>query len=227
MNTSISIYIEGPAYKVTAYVINNKILKEIEGASDEDALYEGNKYSLVSDMALDAIRVSEGFCIYESDNLEWSVTINEKEVGVNKVCYLNEGVEYAEEFDVPRNQSLVASFEDDEWLGADLKLKRGQMFMVEVEDVKLLRASVEIEVAGEINLEDLRLGVVDLDVLTDVSSATYLTGILNGMEKDVRYLMCGGVRYEFEFEVLNSYPSRFYSVRKTKVAHVWEEKYLG
>jgi hypothetical protein len=227
MNTSISICIEGPAYRVTAYIINNKILKEIQNASDEEALYEDNKYSLVGNLALDAIRVSEGFCIYEADNLKWDVAINGKEVDLKKVGHLAEGFEYSDEFDVPRSQALVASFEDDEKVGDGLKLKRGQMFMVEVEDIKFQRASLQIETPGEIKMEDVRLGIVDLDVDTDVSSATYLTGILGQKEKDIRYVLCGGERYEFEFEVFKSYASGFYLVRPTKEADVWKKEYLG
>ena len=75
MPSHVSVKISGPAFRVTAYVINSKILKQLQSATEEDALYEDNPLSVVGNLALRSMRVANGFCIDSVDDFDVEVQI--------------------------------------------------------------------------------------------------------------------------------------------------------
>jgi hypothetical protein len=224
--SNVSVKISGAGCRVTAYVINKKILNELRAAAEDDALYESNPYSMVGNIALQAIRVAQGFCIYTIDDLMLEVSINGSILEIDQVGFLDDGCEFEEEFTSERDKTLLARYENVEYLGEGVALKKPEIFIVEVEDIKSAVMNCAFAADGNLNLGELELGLVELDVDTDLSNATYLTGLLNGMEKDIRYVLCGGQKYEFDVNVLNRYPSSFYLVSKGADGK-WSSNYLG
>ena len=84
----------------------------------------------------------------------------------------------------------------------------------------------DIDSPFQLSVQDIELGLVDLDADTDISHATYDLGLLNGMEQDIRYVLVNGEKYDFDMEVLNSYSSDFYLVRKSKNG-AWTKEWLS
>ena len=76
MASRVTVKISGPAFRVTAYVVNSKILKKLQSATEDDALYEDEPLSIVGNIALRAIRVANGFCIDNVDDFKFEVQID-------------------------------------------------------------------------------------------------------------------------------------------------------
>ncbi len=227
--SNVSVNISGSGCRVTAYLINKKILKELRSATEDDALYESNPYSLVGNIALDSIRVAQGFCIYTADDLKFEITVDDKSIEVEKVGLLDEWCEFEEEFTSERGKTLLARSENNESLGKGFIPKKNEMFIIEIEEFKWAESNCSFSAINALDLgglEKLEIGLVDLDVETDLSNATYLAGLLNGMEKDIRYIRYQDKKYEFDLSIMNGSVSCFYLVEK-KDDGKWKKEYLG
>jgi hypothetical protein len=216
MPSHASVKISGPAFRVTAYVINSKILKQLQSATEEDALYEDNPLSMVGNLALGVIRVANGFCIDKVDQYKFELKINGHPKPIKKVGMLFEGCNYEEEFDTKRSETLIACSEKSEMLGNETKLKKTEMILLEFEDAKMAQMTLSFEVADDFDPSEIELGLVDLDVDTDLSYATYHLGLLNEMEKDIRYILHQGQKYDADLEILSGYASDFSLVKRKK-----------
>lgn len=226
MATNVEIVISGSGYRVTAYVINNKILNELKHATKDDALYENNPYSLVANISLNSIRVANGFCLYGAEKLKFDFSINGKSINIENVGILWDGCEYEEEFETDREKTLLATEKYLEGLGDGVKLKKSEMLIVEVEEMKYAEMTCEFTTEKLPKIQDINLGIVNLDVESDISNATYLTGLLEGMEKDIRYVVCDGQKHDFEIAIMNGRVSSFYLVKRDK-SGIWKTEYLS
>lgn len=227
VNTKLEVLVEGRAYRITAYIVNNKILKQIEKLSDEDAEYEDNKYSAVGMNCLHSIRIASGFYTDDLNGITWSVRLNGVEQEIADIGCTYEGCDFADLFDAPREKVLIGSHEKILKLGINFVLKRGQFYIFEVEDIKFATGKISETITGEVKFTDIELGIIDLDADTELATAVQGAGILNGSELDIRTVHCNGGCYEFEYDVLKSYPSRFYVARKSKRGNGWECEFLG
>ena len=216
MPTQVSVKISGPAFRVTAYVINSKILKQLQSATEEDALYEDNPLSVVGNLALRSMRVANGYCLGSVDDFKFKVQIDDEPQEIEEIGILSEGCEFHEEFDSDIEKTLIARYENCEPVGKDFPLGKNEMLVLEFEEVKLGEMVCSFDAARDITLVDIELGLVDLDVVSQISQATYELGLLNGMEKDIRYVIVDGEKYEFDMDVLNGYASRFILVKRSK-----------
>ena len=226
MTYNVTVKLRGSGYRVTAYLIDNAILKTLKKTTVEDALYEENPTSLVGNIANEAIRISEGFCIYNTDDFECSVLINGNVAEVEKIGFLDDGVTFEEEFSTSRNKTLIARRETNEALGEGIIIKKNEMVVVEVCDIKIAEMSASFNSIQSLQIKDLELGLVDLDVNTDISHATYLNGLLHGMEKDIRYVIHNNVKHAFETDVLSSYPSSFYLAKRNSSGS-WDNEFMS
>lgn len=170
--------------------------------------------------------MAEGFCIYRAEDFNCDIKINGVKQEIQKIGFLEECEIFEDAFDVPRENALIARYENGENLGDDLKLKRGEMLIIEVEDIKYAKANIFFTVADPVTMHDIELGIVNLDVDSDLSDATYMMGLLDGMEKDIKYIICKGEKYEIDIEVLNGHASRFSLIKKTKEKNKWKEVFL-
>lgn len=216
MPSHVSVKISGPAFRVTAYVINSKILKQLQSATEEDALYEDNPLSVVGNLALRSMRVANGFCIDSVDDFDVEVQIDEEPQEIEEIGILSEGCEFHEEFDSDREKTLIARYENCEPVGENFPIDKNEMIVLEFEEVKLGEMACSFGAAKDVTLEDIEFGLVDLDVVSQISQATYELGLLNGMEKDIRYVIVDGQKYEFDMDVLSGYASRFMLVKRNK-----------
>jgi hypothetical protein len=216
MASRVTVKISGPAFRVTAYVVNSKILKQLQSATEDDALYEDEPLSIVGNIALRAIRVANGFCIDNVDDFKFEVRIDGEFQEVEKVGLLYEGCEFDDEFDSELEKTLLARSENSEPVGEDFSAKAGQMLVLEFEDIKLAELTCSFDVSSQIGLKDIELGLVDLDVVSEMSQATYELGLINGLEKDIRYIIFNGEKHEFDIDVLSSYASSFVLVKRNK-----------
>jgi hypothetical protein len=226
MTSNATIKIRGSGYSVTAYLIDNTILKRLKKATVKDALYEENPISLVGNIAHKAIRVAEGFCIDKADDLKFSVSINGSVAEIEKIGFLDEGYIFEEEFSTSRNKTLIARRETNEELGEGIILKKNEMVIVEVCDIKIAEMSVSFNSLKSLQIKDIELGLVDLDVDTDISLAIYRNGLLCGMEKDIRYIICDDIKHKFEVEVLSSYSSSFYLAKRDSSGN-WVSEFMS
>ena len=80
MKNKIEVKLRGSGYKVSAFLINQSILKILKNASISEALYEDNPISLVKNIAKDYFFVTKGFDIDPARDLECTVSINEKKL---------------------------------------------------------------------------------------------------------------------------------------------------
>jgi len=216
MSTQVSLKISGPAFRVTAYVINSKLLKQLQSATEEDALYEDNPLSVVGNLALRSMRVANGFCIDSVDNLKIEVQINGEPQAVEEIGILSDGCEFHEEFDSDIEKTLIARYENCEPVGENFPIEKNEMLVLEFEEIKLGEMACSFDTDRDITMEDIELGLVDLDVVSLVSQATYELGLMNGMEKDIRYVIFDGQKYEFDMDVLSGYASRFMLAKRNK-----------
>jgi hypothetical protein len=216
MPTRVSLKISGPAFRVTAYVIDSKILKQLQSATEEDALYEDNPLSVVGNLALRSMRVANGFCIESADDFEVEVQIDDESQEIEEIGILSDGCEFHEEFDSDIEKTLIAREENHEPVGGEFPLEKNEMLVLEFEEIKLGEMSFSFEAARDVTLENIELGLVSLDVDSHISQATYELGLLNGMEKDIRYVIHDGHKYEFDMDVLSGYASRFMLVKRNK-----------
>lgn len=225
MNNKISIELRGSGIRVSAYVIDSKILKKIKEANEKDALYEDNPISVVRNLAKRAFQIAGGFCIYSADDLTCKVKINNKKTVIKKIGLLYDGCDYKEEFSTPRNKTLIAREENSEPLGEKENIGKNEILVVEVEEMKLAQMSANFEVDQPISVSELEIGLVDLDVDTELSRAVYPNGILQGMEKDIKWIIYDNTKHEFECEILSGYSSTFYLVRRNSRGE-WVSEYF-
>lgn len=214
MNTA-RLGIKGKGCRITAYYINSKILETLRAAKPSDALYEGNRFSLVANLAVDRQRVALGFCIYRTEDFTCSLQINGKDSPIEAIGYLDDGCEFDEVFTAARGKSLLARYEDLEPLTEQRPVSNKQMIIIEVEEFKIAEMSVQISSKKQIALKDISLGLVDLDYNTELSRAVYGQDLSYGIEKDIRYLIHDGIRHEFESEIHSGFSSSFYLVKRT------------
>ena len=215
MTCKVILKITGPSLRVTSYVVNEEILEQLMNATIDDALYEDNPISLVGNISLRSDEVAEGFCIYKTKHLEFELLINKVKQNIKAVGLLYEGCNFDDEFESERNETLIAREENIELLGQGFDLADNEMLVVEVEDIKYAEMTFVIESPAQLSVEDIELGLVDLDVDSDLSRATYHLRLLNGMEKDIRYVLVNGKKYNFDMDVISNYSSDFYLVKKT------------
>ena len=225
MTHKLSLKISGPAYRVTCYVIDEEILQELRDATIEDAVYEDNPISLVAKIALRSEVVTHGFCVQKSGDFKCEVFIDNEGSSIEVVGFLCEGDVFEEDFQT-ENATLIGREENVEFLGEGFSLADNEMFVVEVEDIKYAEMTFDIDSPFQLSVQDIELGLVDLDVDTDISHATYHLGLVEGMEKDIRYVLVNGKKYDFDMEVLNSYSSDFYLVRKSQNG-AWTKEWLS
>ena len=226
MTHKLSLKISGPAYRVTCYVIDEEILQELRDATIEDAVYEDNPISLVANIALRSEIVANGFCVHKSGDFKCEVFIDNEGSSIEGVGFLCEGDVFEEDFQTERNATLIGREENVEFLGEGFSLAHNEMFVVEVEGINYAEMTFDIDSPFQLSVQDIELGLVDLDADTDISHATYDLGLLNGMEQDIRYVLVNGEKYDFDMEVLNSYSSDFYLVRKSKNG-AWTKEWLS
>jgi len=211
MSNVINLSFTGAGYRVSAYLIDEGILDTLRNASPDEALYEENPYSLVGNIAKSHYLVANGFCIDAANKCILKTPDGEFFVENKGILY--NGYKYDELFESPRDVTLVAEESKILNLEPDLIIKKGDMLMVEVIDMKLATYSATFK-TNKFKFENLELGLVDLDCDTDLSKATYDVGLLKGMEKDIRCVFYNGIDYGFDLEILNSYPSAFYLISK-------------
>ncbi len=214
MPTQVSVKISGPAFRVTAYVINSKILKQLQSATEEDALYEDNPLSVVGNLALRSMRVANGFCIHNADCFDVEVLIGGKPMKIERIGMLLEGCEFHEEFDSDIDKTLIGKSENREPLGASFPLAKNEMLVLEIEDIKLGELSCDFEVINEVAVKDLELGLVALDAESVISDATYRLRLLNNMEEDIRSINFNNQKHDFHMNVLSGYCSDFVLVKR-------------
>jgi hypothetical protein len=225
MTCKVILKICGPTHRATSYVINKEILKQLQDATIDDALYEDNPISLVGNISLRSRVVAEGFCIYKTKDLEFELLINNIKHKIKAVGSLYEGCDFEDEFESERKETLIAREENNELLGDGFDLADNEMLVVEVEDIKYAEMTFVIESPVKLSVQDIELGLVNLDADSDLSRATYDLGLLNGMECDIRYVLVNGKKYSFDMDVISSYSSDFYLVKKTD--GVWKSEYLS
>jgi len=216
MSTRIFVRISGPAFRVTAYIINNKILKKLKSAIVDDALYEDNPLSIINNLALRSMRVANGYCIDNVDCLAFEVLINGVPQKIEGIGILSQGCDFDEEFDSDIEKTLIAKSENCEQVGEHFPIDKNEMLVLEFEEIKLGNLVCSFEASRDVALKDIEIGLVNLDVVTQISEATYELGMLNGMEKDIRYIIFDGKKYDFDMDVLNGYASRFILVNRDK-----------
>jgi hypothetical protein len=225
MTCKVILKITGPSLRVTSYVINEEILEQLMNATIDDALYEDNPISLVGNISLRSDEVAEGFCIYKQKGVEYELLINNVKHKIKAAGLLNEGCDFHDCFETDRNETLIAREENNELLCDGFDLADDEMLVVEVEDIKYAEMTFVIESPVKLSVQDIELGLVDLDAGSDLSRATYNLGLLNGMECDIRYVLVNGKKYNFDMDVISSYSSDFYLVKKTD--GVWKSEYLS
>jgi hypothetical protein len=93
-------------------------------------------------------------------------------------------------------------------------------------DIKIAEMSVSFNSLKSLQIKDIELGLVDLDVDTDISLAIYRNGLLCGMEKDIRYIICDDIKHKFEVEVLSSYSSSFYLAKRDSSGN-WVSEFMS
>lgn len=220
------VTLRGAGCRITAYFIDETILEELKNTPISKALFEDNPFSLVGNLATHVIRISQGFCIYKSEGQSCRVNIDDKLINIEQVGYLDDGYAYQEVFKTSPERTLVAHYQDVEPLQEDKPLKPNQLLIIELEDFKLGELSSYFTSREPIEVEDLKLGLIDLDFDTELSRATYQLGLTVDLEKDIRFLIYNGQKYDFELEILNGYSSTFYLVRRENDG-TWISKYLG
>jgi hypothetical protein len=225
MTCKVILKITGPSLRVTSYVINEEILERLMNSTIDDALYEDNPISLVGNISLRSYEVAEGFCIHKTKDLEFELLINNIKHKIKAVGSLYEGCDFEDEFESERKETLIAREENNELLGDGFDLADNEMLVVEVEDIKYAEMTFVIESPVKLSVQDIELGLVNLDADSDLSRATYDLGLLNGMECDIRYVLVNGKKYSFDMDVISSYSSDFYLVKKTD--GVWKSEYLS
>lgn len=225
MTCKVILKITGPSLRVTSYVINEEILEQLMNATIDDALYEDNPISLVGNISLRSDEVAQGFCLYKQKGVEYELLINNVKQKIEAVVLLNEGCDFHDCFETDRNETLIAREENNELLGDGFYLADNEMLVVEVVDIKYAQMTCVIDSPVQLSFEDIELGLVNLDVDSDLSRATYDLGLLNGMEKDIRYIVVKNEKIYLDLEIMNSYPSDFYLVKKTD--GVWKSEYLS
>jgi len=223
MSNVINLSFIGAGYRVCAYLIDEDILDTLRKASLDEALYEENPYSLVGNIAKSHYLVANGFCI--DAVYKCNLKTPDGDLCVENIGILYSGFKYDELFESPRDVTLIADESKILDLEPDLKINKGDMLIVEVIDMKLATYSAAFK-TNKFKIENLELGLVDLDCDTDLSKATYDVGLLRGMEKDIRSVFHNGVKHSFELEILNSYPSTFYLLLKDSSGR-FECEFLG
>lgn len=223
--SKIEVEFFGKGYEIGCYVVDDEILDQLLNASKEDALYEDNPISLVRDIGKNFTLIANGFDLL-SDTFECKVTVDGNETNIQKFGFYYKDEPFEECFDTPREETLIADEEKSEVLGEQFSLSKGESLIVEVIDMKGATLSTAFETTNDASVSDLEIIVMDLDVPTDLSRATYDQGLLQAMDFDIRAISCFDQRYDLELDIINSYPSSFYLVKRNEQGE-WEFEYLA
>jgi TPR repeat protein len=214
LKDTVMVRIVGPGCRVSAYEIDQKILKKLRSATPSDAVYEDNPLSIVSNIAKRSYRVCEGMSIQESE-LEARLGRNDVWTSM-KIGLLPDGCTFEETFTGLREGYLLAHEKNVEPLGCNEIPTKASMFVLEVEEYKMAQLSATLNVDEDFDSGDIELLAVDMDVPHLLSEITYGLGVLNGVEQDIRRVKYRGQTEDFELDILNGYASRFYLVKKDK-----------
>ena len=225
MVNKIEIEFSGAGYQVACYVVDEEALKIILNATEEDALYEDNPISVVKDLSKKYIPVANGFDLL-SRTFDCSLTINDTPIEIKEIGALYEGDQFEEMFETPRDKTLLAFSETFDSLGEDCKFNKTDKLIIEVIDMKLANLFGSFETNDPVQLEDLKIGIIDLDAPTELSRATYALGLLQSMDMDIKSIIFNDEEHELELRIIDSYASSFYLVQKNNSGD-WESEYLG
>ncbi len=221
----IQVEFFGTGYEIGCYVVDDEILDQLLNATEADALYEANPISLVRDIGKSYTLIANGFD-FLSNSYECKVIIDGNETNILKFGFYYQGEPYDDYFDTPREVTLIADEERSDILGERFPLLEEEYLILEVIEMKAATLSTVFETDNDATVADLQIIVMDLDAPTDLSKATYHKGLLQAMDYDIRAISCFDKRYDLELNIIKSYASSFYLVKRNQQGE-WESEYLS
>lgn len=219
------VTLRGRGSRITAHYIDDQILKAIKKMDGREALYEGNKFSNVVNLAIHSKRVLNGFCIYQNDDFKCNVVIDNIECKIDEIGILEDGCDFSECFSGSPDSTLAAPLELSEPLEFDSNIESNYFFIIEVEEFTLGELVASFSSKNKIAVDEIKLGLIDLDVDSELSEVTYQIGLTGDSETSIKYVIHNGVHHELDLAIENGYASKFYLVKRNESGN-WSQVLL-
>lgn len=224
MTSTVRVCIQGRGHHVKAYVLGQKDLKRLLSATDADAIYEDNPYSVVGMLSPYAHAVTLGFDPSRSGLFNCWVEIGSDKRVIEDIVFDSGDADGLESFD--EGSQLIVREDVRLELGRDVKLKKSQVLVFETISLRNAILSVEFEAVGDFELKEIQLKAANLDVPFDLARASYDLGLLDGMDQDIRSVSYKDKDYSFDLEIINSTQSSFHLCRRSDDGD-WVAEFLG
>ncbi len=222
--TNVKVCLQGRGHSVKAYTLGPKELKRLLSATEADAIYEDNPYSLVGMLSPSAEAVTLGFDPARCASYSMWVEVNSKRVTLDDLVFDSGDDDDLATFRpesqlIVREDALLA-------LGRDFKLKKNQAVVIEVINLRDATLSTSFQVASDFKLADITLIAANLDAPFELARASYDLGLLDGMDQDIRKVRYASVDHDLELEIINSSQSSFYLCQRSEDGE-WSSDFLG
>lgn len=188
----VEVKISGSGVNAFLYIFNDDVLNQLhKNSKSEEPM---NPLDVLGDNKIEAINICFGIDVVDSDS-EVAITIDGEEFKVdgveNLVCLDDQDEDYEDAI----NNKLLYDEENISPLNG--AIPEGMHSIVVIEKCKGADAIATFEADEIITVDDLRVNLIDLDVNTDFSLATYHLGLLEGMELNLKSITCKGTEYPF------------------------------
>lgn len=204
---TITARISGSGVQAYAYFVNDEFLKKYEIKISES----GNEFNTpfeVSAILEDGTAISKFIChgMHEDPNIE--IRFNRKAIHIESL----EIDDPDEEETHDAESALLMRYAENQ--DHDFMVPTGMNLLVEVVEYDDGELITEIRTTDKkVELKDLLLEIRDLDTSSDLSEATYMTGLLNGAEYDILNLQYKGEPASFDLNFSGICGSGLYLVK--------------
>jgi hypothetical protein len=221
---NVKLCLQGRGHNVKAYTLGPKELKRLLSATEADAIYEDNPYSLVGMLSTNAETVTLGLDPARCSSYSMTVEVDSKRVIIDGLVFDSGDADDLLSFNpesqlIVREDALLA-------LGKDFRLKKNQVVVLETINLRDATLSTSFQVTSDFKVADVALVAANLDAPFELARASYDLGLLDGMDQDIRKVRHASVDHDLELEIINSSQSSFYLCRRSEDGE-WSSEFLG
>lgn len=214
--TKVTAYFLGSGVQAFAHFVNDDFLEKYQIKISDDGYSLSTPFES-QEMLDDPSVITKFICYGMQEDPEIIIKIDGKTF---EDAYLTYEDSFDPEMDDPDTALLMRGMENSD---QDFMVPKGMHLLIETVEYDNGELIAEVELSEKVkSLENFILETRDLDTSSDLSEATYMTGLLNGAEYDIIQLTYKGESASFELNFSGICGGGLYLV-KPDSAGVWRD----